>query len=138
MKLIGTLSKHGNTITDLSFHEQQTHIITTCSYDNNIHIWDIRYVKHTKILREISMPTCKIRLTTFIISLILFVLYSCPKQPTVSLSSMEWTTRVSDRSCNAVILILKLGSFFSEKKHFYNIGYLCANILNLTRIWTIL
>ena len=57
VKLIGTLSKHGNTITDLSFHEQQTHIITTCSYDNNIHIWDIRYVKHTKILREGSMPT---------------------------------------------------------------------------------
>ena len=43
MTVLGTLAKHGNTITDLSFHEQQTHLITTCSYDHNIHIWDIRY-----------------------------------------------------------------------------------------------
>ena len=57
VKLIGTLNKHGNTITDLSFHEQQTHIITTCSYDNNIHIWDIRYVQLTQTLRESLMPT---------------------------------------------------------------------------------
>ena len=39
---IGSLKRHGHDITDLSFHEQETNIITTCAYDHNIHIWDIR------------------------------------------------------------------------------------------------
>lgn len=42
MTVVASLVKHGNDITDLSFHEQETNLITTCSYDKNIHLWDIR------------------------------------------------------------------------------------------------
>lgn len=39
---LATLSKHGNVVTDLSFHEQEVNLLATCSHDNYVYIWDVR------------------------------------------------------------------------------------------------
>lgn len=36
------LKGHGNIVSDLSFHEQDTHLIATSSHDNTVRLWDIR------------------------------------------------------------------------------------------------
>ena len=37
-----TLRGHGNTITDISFHEQQVNLIATAAFDNFVYVWDTR------------------------------------------------------------------------------------------------
>ena len=42
VSLNATLAKHGNIVTDVSFHNQDTNMIATSAHDYYVFIWDIR------------------------------------------------------------------------------------------------